>query len=97
MRKEDIINKCAKIIYDKYDVVFIIQTAGDNDFWYWIVNRYDIREYFEKSPSALFELASDKLSKNHIEKFINDVKNDCIGVSGGSFESIEDAIKEVMR
>ena len=95
MRKEDIINKCQNAIYDIYDVTFIIQTKNEDDFWYWIVNRHDIRDYFEKSPSALFELASDKLSKRHIEMFINDVKNDCIGVSCGSFETVEDAIKDI--
>ena len=95
MRKEDIINQIQKVVYDDYTIHFIIQTQGDNDFWYWSVNRYDVKEYFKKSSSALFELANNKLSKRHCNIFINDCNNDLLGVSCASFETIEDVLKDL--
>ena len=97
MRKEDIVNKCESVIYDGYNIYFIIQTIGDNDFWWWNVNKTSIRDYFSKNPVAIYELAQEKLSKNHCEIFINDVENDMLGVSCGSFETIEEAIKDIVR
>lgn len=95
MRKEDIINKCEKVIYDKYDVTFIIKTDGESDFWYWIVNRQDIRDYFKEIPSAVLELDRDKLTQAHCERFINDVANEFCGCSCASFATIEDALKDI--
>lgn len=98
MRKEDIINKCEKVIYDNDTVYFIIQTIPETDFWFWQVQKADIIEYFSsRNKKAVFELASEKLSKRNCELFINDIDNNMLGSSCGSFVTIEECIKEVLR
>lgn len=97
MKKEDIINQVKKVVYDGSTVNFIIQTQGDNDFWYWQVCRTDIVDYFNRKnqPAAIFQLAHDMLAIASCEEFCNDIENDLLGVSCSSFETIEDALKDL--
>lgn len=100
MRKEDIINKIQKVVYDVNEITFIIQTVGDNDFWSWTVNRLDIIDYFTKkakSPAALYEIQSDKLSKVHCNEFINDLDNNMLGSSTCGFDNIDECIKDALK
>lgn len=95
--KFDIINHVQKVVYDGSTVSFIIQTDGDNDFWWWSVCWREVADYFQEhhKPSAINELANEKLSKIHCEQFVNDCDNDMLGVSCSSFATVEDALKDL--
>ena len=90
-------NNVKKVVYDGSAITFIIQTKGDNDFWFWNVSRQAVFDYFNKNnlSVALFELSHDALSFYHASIFCDDCDNDTLGCSGGSFETIEDALKDL--
>ena len=97
MNNQDFYNKIQKVVYDGATVTFIIQTEGESDFWHWSVNWHDVADYFQnhKNKVALLELVNEKLSPVNCNIFINDLENDTLGCSCCSFDSIEDALKDL--
>lgn len=39
-------NEVKKIVYNGNSIYFILQTEGDQDFWWWEVSVSDVRDYF---------------------------------------------------
>lgn len=95
----DYINKVHKIIYDDKTgtTSFIIQTDGDKDFWYWQVDTGDIFDYFKEKdePFGIIRTVSGHLTKRQAEQFCNDIDNTDKGTSVASFDTIEDALKNL--
>jgi len=56
----------------------------------------DVGSFFKDNASATFELASEHLSKVHAEEFCNSEKNEAIGTSCASFESVEEATNDIL-
>lgn len=97
-------NEVKKIVYNGNSIYFILQTEGDQDFWWWEVSVSDVRDYFVDkglesidNASAVYELACEKLSKAHAEQFCNDADNDTLGCSCASFETAEEATMDVLK
>lgn len=82
----EIVNKVYKIITETYEYVFIMQTEGDDDYWYWAVSRADVTSYFAKKGILLLSLDKEKA-----EQFVNDDVNEFLGCSVASFNSVEEA------
>ena len=80
-------NNIIKAIKNDNTFTFIIQTAGETDFWWWEVPHADWMHYFKG--------IMEEISKRNIETFINDEEFgfDC-GFSCYGFESIADAIAD---
>lgn len=99
MKKEDIVNQIQKVVYEVNYLNFIIQTVDEPDYWIWTVDRLDVIDYFTRktrTPAALFEIANNKLSKAHCNKFINDLDNNMLGSSCCSFETVADCVKSIL-
>lgn len=76
---EDFVNKLIKKIDDGVDTCFIIQTEGDNDYWYWVVDT----AYVTESGLTDEEFINDVTGEyGHI------------GFSSSSFDTVEDAIAD---
>ena len=90
-------NEVKKIVYNGNAIYFILQTEGDQDFWWWEVSRNDVRNYFSNNAVAYLELTSNKLSKAHAEQFCNDADNDTLGCSCASFETAEEAAVDALK
>jgi hypothetical protein len=95
----DYINKVHKIIYDDKTgtIAFILQTDGDQDFWYWQVSKYDIHDYFRNKGDnfGMVRAYSGRLTKAQAEEICNSLELSDKGVSGANFETIEDALKDL--
>ena len=97
----DYINKVHKIIYDDKTgtIAFILKTDGDQDFWYWYVNEDTVRSYFKSKGDnlALYNTETGTLSKEQAERFCNSDEYDTAGVSVGGFDTIDEAIADILR
>lgn len=82
----EIVNKVYKIITETYEYVFIMQTEGEDDYWYWAVPRSDVGAYFARKGTLILSL-----DKAKAEQFVNDMENDTLGCSVASFNSVEEA------
>jgi hypothetical protein len=95
---QDYINKVHKIITDhKTDTTtFIIQTDGDQDFWWWQVDNTDIREYFKahNTGTNLVIALNGHITPTAADIFANDIDNTDKGTSGAAYETIDEILKE---
>ena len=54
MEAREMINKVHKVISSDNAICFIIQTEGDKDFWYWVIDRSTWNGYWkDKNPACL--------------------------------------------
>lgn len=84
-------NKTIDIFADDYTIIFFLQTDGEPEFWYWIIDKADYINYFEaRGMSVIYDNA-------HYDVFVNDMDNDTLGTSGGFFKDLETARKEVLN
>ena len=94
----DYINKVHKIITDnKSDTTtFIIQTDGDQDFWYWQVDNTDIREYFKahNTGTNLVIALNGHITPTAADIFANDIDNTDKGTSCAGYETIDEILRE---
>lgn len=94
-------NTVHKVIYDDKTgtITFIIQTDGDHDYWYWYLNEDTVRTYFRNKGDnlALYNIETGTLSKEQAERFCNDDECDTAGVSVGGFDTIDEAIADILR
>ena len=95
----DYINKVHKVIYDDKTgtTTFIIQTDGDQDYWWWQVDTGDIFHYFKEKdePLGIIRTISEHLTKAQAERFCNDLDNTDKGTSCASFDTIDEALKDL--
>ena len=83
------INKVYKVIDAEGSYCLIIQTEGDDDFWWWEFNKGYVDEYFSEKGIE-FDIAK-------AEVFANDLDNNLIGCSTASFSSVEEAEEDYRR
>lgn len=79
LNSSEFVNKLIKRIDDDDTTVFIIQTVGDDDYWYWAVDKY----YVDKAHCTDEEFINDV-----------DGKYGHLGFSSASFATPEDAIDD---
>ena len=91
-------NRVYKIIRNGDSTTFIIKTDGDNDFWFWTVYTSDIFDYFKKQGrnDLLLSYGLGHISKQGAEMFANDPCNDTLGCSCGGFDTVDDAINDIL-
>lgn len=89
---DEIINKVIKIITEGNNVAVIIQTKGENDYWVWEVSLYDIQDYFIKTNQKQYLI--NPTSKAALEIFANSIEASDKGVSSGSYDSVDEILKE---
>lgn len=96
----EITNHVVKVITDTdaKTYIFIINTEGDQDFWWWQVDFSDVAKYFKESgynPLYLYSLYSTGgLTQTMAEMFCNDIDNTLYGVSCSSYKAIDEILKE---
>lgn len=92
-------NKVHKIITDNKTgtIAFILQTEGDQGFWYWYVNEDTVRNYFKdnKDNLAYYNTITYTLSREQAERFCNDIDNTDKGVSVSGYNTIDEILKEL--
>lgn len=90
-------NRVHKVVYDGNNIVFIIQTDDEQDFWWWSVPFADVQEYFARAnkPHTVVSIAFNKLNREQAEQFANDIDNSDKGVSCASFDTVEDALRDL--
>lgn len=94
----DYINKVHKVIYDNKTgtITFIIQTDGDQDYWYWYLNEDTVRNYYKDHGDKLayYNAIGKTLSREQAERFCNDFDNSDKGVSVASYDTIDEILRE---
>lgn len=70
---------------------FILKTDNQDGFWLWQVNNADMLKYFGLPTDYV-----GTISKDDFNRFVNDSENDSIGTSSGTFDTIEEARKEML-
>ena len=73
------VNKLIKKIDDNGSTCFIIQTEGDNDYWYWVVDTAYVTESGLTDEEFINDVTGEYGS---------------IGFSAASFDTVEDAIAD---
>ena len=79
-------NTIIDIITNNDSIVFIINTEGDTDFWWWEISATEWKRYWN-STNITIEMATE---------FANDEENETLGTSCGSFETVADAVVDYM-
>lgn len=69
---------------------FIIRTDNQDYLWIWQIETPDILHYF-----GLDSDYAGTISKADYNRFVNDIDNITMGSSVGTFETIQDARKEI--
>ena len=86
-------NTVHKVVSGSNTICFIIQTEGENDFWWWEISRDTWNGYWkDKNPACIIgnimELAANE--------FVNSSECSHCGCSCASFETVMEAIKDYM-
>ena len=80
-------NFLIKVIRTAGAINFIIRTEDECDYWVWQVSDADWFDYF----------GDDQITEDRAATFINDADNDTLGCSGGSYDTVEDAVADLER
>lgn len=92
-------NRVIKLIRTDYSIIFILQTEGDDDFWWWEVSKEDFRNYWKNlyTGSRAWGVygATYNTNQKQAEQFANDIENSDKGTSCSSFSTVEDALRDL--
>lgn len=81
-----------KVLINGYDICFIIKEIDGDGYYNWIFSiAYWVDYWMERNKSVVL---MREIYKCYADMFLNDPKNDTIGVSEGSFETIEDCMND---
>ncbi len=87
------VNKVHKVITSDDAICFIINTEGDEDFWYWEISRSTWNSYWkDKNPACLI----GNIMEWAANEFVNSDKCSHCGCGVGSFATVYDAIKDYL-
>ena len=87
------INKVHKIITRNNSICFVINTEGEQDFWYWEISIGTWDNYWkDKNPDCL----NGNVMEWSANEFVNSDECSHCGCSVSSFLTVEDAIKDYL-
>lgn len=86
-------NKVHKVITNGNSICFVINTDGDLDFWWWEISRGTWNGYWkDKNPACLI----GNIMEWAANEFVNSDEYSNCGCSCGSFETVEEAVKDYL-